>query len=119
MSGSNGSFYPQWTASMQSMKTRVPEFGRSFGAMFQGLMKDGALSAREKELIALSISLALRCETCIWSHVDKCLKLGATPEQILDAAGVAVVMQGGPSYTYVPKVIEAIDALVPKAATPA
>jgi alkylhydroperoxidase/carboxymuconolactone decarboxylase family protein YurZ len=41
---------------------------------------------------------------------------GATREQILEAAGVAVMMQGGPSYTYLPRVTEALDSLkVPSA----
>jgi AhpD family alkylhydroperoxidase len=106
---SSGAFYPKWSASMGQMKNRTPDIAKAFGGMFQTLMKDGALTVREKELIALGIGIAMRCEPCIWSHVEKCLKAGATPDQILEAAGVAVVMQGGPSYTYMPKVIEAVD----------
>ena len=45
-------------------------------------------------------------------HVKKCLDLGATKEEILDAASVAVMMQGGPSFTYLPKVLQALEALV-------
>lgn len=111
-------YFEKWSASMAEMKTRTPDIGRAFGAMFQGLMKEGALSVREKELIALGIGIAQRCEPCIWSHIQKCLKHGATPEQILEAAGVAVVMQGGPTYTYVPKVIEALDHFLDHAAAP-
>ncbi len=74
-------------------------------------MKDGALSVREKELIALAIGLSVRCSPCINLHVEKCLKAGATGEQILEAAGVAVMMQGGPSFTHVPEVIRAIEHL--------
>ena len=108
-------------AAMADMKQRAPDIARAFGSMFGALMKDGALPARDKELIALGISLALRCEPCIWSHVEKCLNLGATPAQILDAASVAVVMQGGPSYTYIPKLLAALDRLapVPASAVPA
>lgn len=101
--------YAGWSASMGAMKSRAPDIARSFGAMFQGVMKDGAISLREKELVALGIGIAMRCEPCIWSHVEKCLKAGATPDQIIETAGVAVVMQGGPSYTYVPKVLAALD----------
>ena len=106
-------FYENQNAAMLDMKQRAPDIARGFGSMFATLMKDGALPARDKELIALGISLALRCEPCIWSHVEKCLKLGATPAQILDAASVAVVMQGGPTYTYIPKVLAALDHLTP------
>ncbi len=102
-------FYPGWSAGMVKMKSRTPAVASAFGQFFKSLMGEGALSIREKELIALGIGLAVRCEACIYSHVEKCLKAGATPEQILEAAGVAVVMQGGPSYTHMPEVIAALD----------
>src|ERR1051326_1380869 len=101
--------YQSWSSGMARMKLRTPDIARAFGGFFQALMKDGALSTRDKELIALGIGLAVRCEGCIYSHVEKCLKAGATPEQVLEAAGVAVMMQGGPTYTYIPKVIEALE----------
>ncbi len=87
----------------------APNIPRGFGGMFQAIMKEGALSVREKELIALGIGLAVRCKPCINMYVKKCLEAGATPEQIIEAAGVTVMMQGGPSFTHVPDVIRAID----------
>lgn len=108
MTATNG-FYSAWSDSMGRMKARTPDIARSFGGLFQGLMKEGSLSVREKELIALAIGISQRCEPCIWSHMEKCVKAGATQEQVLEAAGVAVMMGGGPTYTYVPKVIEAFD----------
>jgi AhpD family alkylhydroperoxidase len=102
-------FYERYTAGMSHMKQAAPDIAKGFGAMYGALMKPGALGVREKELIALAIGLVVRCEGCIWAHVEKCLKAGATPEQVLDAAAVAVMMQGGPTYTYVPKVVEALD----------
>ncbi|MHC5115121.1 MAG: carboxymuconolactone decarboxylase family protein [Planctomycetota bacterium] len=103
--------YDRWPDQVQTMRAAAPTTSIAFGTMFRKLMGDGALSVREKELIALSIGMAVRCEACIFSHVEKALQAGATPEQILDAAGVVVMMQGGPGYVYVPKVIEALDAL--------
>ena len=111
----NNEFYPTWSAGMSHMKSVAPDVGRAFGGFFQSLMKEGALSVREKELIALGIGIALRCEGCIWSHVEKCLKTGATPQQVFEAAGVAVMMQGGPTYTYMPKVVEAVEYFQKKA----
>lgn len=110
MTTSTPGFYTEWSASMGEMKAAAPDVARGFGAMFSAIMKDGALSVRDKELIALGISITMRCEPCIYSHVEKCLKAGATREQIIEAAGVGVVMQGGPAYVYMPKVIEAIDS---------
>lgn len=96
---------------MRDFKKAAPETTRAFHDLFAATMEEGALSVREKELIALAIAIALRCEPCIYSHVEKALKAGNTREQILDAAGVVVMMQGGPGYVYFPKVMEALDAL--------
>lgn len=104
-------FFEQWPGDRQTMKEQTPELARSFGTFYQSLMKEGALTVREKELIAFGIGLALRCTPCINLHVQGCLKAGATREQVLEAAGVVVVMQGGPAFTHVPEVIQALDHL--------
>jgi len=103
-------FFQQWSEDQEKVKTLSPEILRGFGSLFQATMKEGSLTVREKELIALGIGLALRCGPCINLHVQKCLNAGATAEQILEAAGVAVMMQGGPSFTYVPEVIRALES---------
>jgi len=101
-------FYQEWPETMNAMKSRAPEIGKAFGPFFKELMKPGALSPREKELIALGIGVTTRCEPCIYTHVERCLKLGTTPEQVMEAAGVAVMMGGGPVYTYTPVVATAL-----------
>jgi AhpD family alkylhydroperoxidase len=93
------------------MKQAAPEIARAFGGMFQKLMGEGALSVREKELIALAIGMAVRCDACMYAHAEKAVQAGATREQILELAGVLVTMQGGPGYVYVPKLLETLDAL--------
>lgn len=105
-------FYESWPATMNAAKSRGPDIGKAFGPFFQGLMKDGGeggLPGKSKELIALGIGLAVRCDNCIYTHVEKCLKAGATPKEVMDAAGVAVMMGGGPVYTYVPVVAAALE----------
>lgn len=104
-------FFDEWPTLMERMKQEAPDIPRAFGGFFQAMMKEGALSIREKELIALGIALAVRCTPCINMHVQKCLSAGATRAQILEAAGVVVLMQGGPGYTHVPEVIKALDYL--------
>lgn len=103
-------WYEAWPAAMNHMKEACPDAARGFGGLFTATMKDGSLTALQKELIALGIGLAMRCEPCILAHVQKCLKLGATREQLHELAGVAVMMGGGPVYTYVPSLVAAIEA---------
>ena len=103
--------YENWPTTMKAMKDAAPQIGAGFGGMFQKLMGEGALSVREKELIALGIGMAVRCEACIYAHAEKAVKAGATREQLTELAGVVVVMQGGPGYVHVPELMDAMDAL--------
>lgn len=111
MASDSERFFAEWPARFEKAKAAAPDAMKGFGGLFAAVMKQGALSVREKELIALAIGLAVRCDSCINLHVQKSLEAGATPEQILETAGVAVMMQGGPTFTYMPKVVEALEAL--------
>ncbi|MCE5340227.1 MAG: carboxymuconolactone decarboxylase family protein [Planctomycetaceae bacterium] len=104
-------FYQNVPAAMEKTKKAASTTVTAFGSMFSKIMTDGAISLREKELIALSIGVAVHCPPCIYAHVRKCLDTGSTREQILEAAAVAVVMGGGPAYMHVMEVVEALDAL--------
>jgi AhpD family alkylhydroperoxidase len=111
MTADLANFFDDWRFARQQIKDQAPDISRAFGGLYQTLMKEGALSLREKELIALAIGLADRCSPCINLHVQGCLKAGASREQVLEAAGVAVMMQGGPAFTHVPEVITALEHL--------
>jgi AhpD family alkylhydroperoxidase len=111
MTSDVGAFFDTWQAGRQKMKAQIPALAGAFGTFHQSVMKEGALSVRDKELIALGIGLAHRCTPCINLHVQGCLKAGATREQILEAAGVAVLMQGGPAFTHIPDVFAALEYL--------
>ena len=103
-------YYEHNAAAMKPVRELMPDLMKGFSGLHQAAMKPGSLDTRQKELIALGISMAMRCEHCIDSHTEKAIKAGATKEQVLEAAGVAVVMQGGPTYTYLPIVVESIKA---------
>ena len=103
-------FYTDWPAVMGDMKSQAPGIANGFGAMYQTLMGEGALTVREKELIAIGIAMAIRCERCIFSHAEKARTVGITRDELLELAGVVVTMQGGPGYVHVPTLIEAMDA---------
>jgi AhpD family alkylhydroperoxidase len=104
-------FLEEFKGGMEKMRQLAPGMVKGFGSLFQGVMRDGALSSRTKELLALGIAVAQRCEPCIRLHVQKCLDAGNSPEEVLEAACVAVMMQGGPAYTHIPVVIEALETL--------
>lgn len=111
MSTQTAEFFSTWERDQPAVRDQMPDVIKGFGALFQSTMKEGALSVREKELIALGIGLSVRCMPCINLHVQKSLAAGATRAQIIEAAGVAVMMQGGPTFTHMPEVIKALDHL--------
>lgn len=111
MAGEVKAFLDDFTSTMQRVKAEVPHTLEGFAHLFGKVMSEGALSVREKELIALGIAVAQRCTPCITLHVQKCLKAGADRKQVLEAASVAVMMQGGPAYTHLVAVMKALDEL--------
>jgi AhpD family alkylhydroperoxidase len=70
-------------------------------------MGDGALSSKVKELIALAIAVADRCDGCIASHARGAVHTGATPQEVAEMLGVTIMMGGGPSTVYAPRAWEA------------
>jgi len=58
---------------------------------------EGRLERRNKELIALGISIVINCESCMQWHLQQARKAGASREQVLEAIDVAVEMGGGPA----------------------
>jgi AhpD family alkylhydroperoxidase len=88
-----------------------PETGSGFTNLHRATMHEGALTVREKELIALAIGIATRCVDCIGFHVQGSIKAGASREDVADTISVAVMMGGGPAYMYGVKALEAFDQL--------
>lgn len=76
----------------------MPEVMKSFSQYYMSIMPDGVLDAKQKELIAVGISVALMCRSaCINSHIAQALNLGASKKEILEAMSVAMFMGGGPA----------------------
>ena len=91
----------------RELRDRIPEVYKGFGQMHSAAMVDGVLTARTKELIALAIAVADRCEGCIAAHARGAVRHGAAPEEVAEMLGVTIMMGGGPSTMYAPKAWEA------------
>jgi AhpD family alkylhydroperoxidase len=76
--------------------TQRSEVFRSFTDLEQHTFKDGVLSKKQKELIALGISITINCESCIEWHIRQALDEGSSVEEIVEAVGVGIEMSGGP-----------------------
>jgi AhpD family alkylhydroperoxidase len=104
-------FYQEYKSKGPQMMQSLPDMAKGFMGMFGSIMKDGALSVKQKELIAMALGVALRCKPCIYLHIQKCVEAGATREEILEAASVVVMMQGGPGFVHIPEVLDTLEAL--------
>ena len=92
-----------------NLGTAVPDVMQGFSDMHRAAVADGELSRATKEMIALAIGIAARCDGCIALHVHAALKAGATRAQIHEAIGVAVLMGGGPASVYATEALVALD----------
>jgi len=73
---------------------------------------DGALTKREKALIALAISHSEKCPYCIEAYTTACLEAGANPEQMMEAVHVAAVMKAGITLVHGVQMQNHLDKLV-------
>jgi AhpD family alkylhydroperoxidase len=99
-------------AQLGKLGKEMPGVMGGFGKFSAEILKDGALSTKVKELIAVALAVGLTCEYCVRFHVPKAVEAGANRAEILDAAGVSMMMAGGPAATYAAVVLlEVLDEL--------
>jgi AhpD family alkylhydroperoxidase len=94
---------------LAGLRTSTPEVMKSFGELGRAATTNGALDRKIKELIALALSVAARCDPCIGFHAQSLVKLGATRQEVDETLGVTTYMGGGPSLMYAASAIAAFD----------
>ena len=101
---------------MEALRAEIPETMKGFGSMSREAMKEGALTALYKELIALAIGVSARCDGCIGFHVKALIRLGVTREQLMETLGICTYMGGGPSLMYAAEAVRAYDEFTARTA---
>lgn len=91
----------------KELRSRIPEVYEGYAATHRSALGDGALDARTKELIALAIAVSRVCDGCIASHARGAARAGATADEVAEALGVAILMNGGPATVYGPRAMDA------------
>lgn len=76
------------------------EMGDKFFNWYNSVFKEGALTAREKSLIALAVSHAVQCPYCIDAYTKDTMQKGCTEEQQMEAVHVAAAIRGGASLVH-------------------
>jgi AhpD family alkylhydroperoxidase len=96
------------------LRKAQPDAMQAFSALAGAAMKEGAISAKNKELIALAIGITQHCSGCIGFHVKALHKLGCTRAELEEMLTVCVYMGGGPALMYTAEAIKAWDDMAPQ-----
>jgi alkylhydroperoxidase/carboxymuconolactone decarboxylase family protein len=88
------------------------QLGDKFFDYYNEVMAGGALSEREKALIALAVSHAIRCPYCIDAYTTACLEKGADEEQMNEAVHVASAMMAGVTMVHGVQMMNRIDEMM-------
>jgi AhpD family alkylhydroperoxidase len=108
--------YGHVMALMKELGESSPAMMKAFMRLHGATVKDGVLSGKTKELIALAIGINVRCDGCIAYHVHDAVAAGASREEVIETIGVAIMMGGGPSVIYGAEALEALDQFEPAVA---
>jgi AhpD family alkylhydroperoxidase len=121
MSGTHD--WPEWakelSGDLKTLRGAAPEMMKAFSSLAQAALTPKALDAKTKELIALAIGVAVRCDDCIAFHVKAALQLGATREEIIETLAMSVYMGAGPSVMYASHALTAYGQFAEAAQRPA
>ena len=102
------------TVAVKELRLGAPDTMKAFSAMAQATTQAKAIDTKTKELIALGIAVAVRCDPCIAFHVESARKHGATRDEVMETVGMAIYMGAGPSVMYAAQAVEAYDQYVAK-----
>ena len=91
----------------RNLRSRIPAVYDGYSATHKAAFAAGALDTKTKELIALAIAVTTRCDGCIASHARGAARAGATAQEVAEALGVGILMNGGPSTVYGPRALDA------------
>ena len=83
---------------------------KRFWALDSRAYEAGALDERTKELLGLTASIVLRCEDCVDYHLIKCVQLGFSDGELLEALNVALVVGGSITIPHIRRAVEILDA---------
>lgn len=87
----------------------IPDVMKGFATLSGAAMSPGELNVGTKELLALVIAITRECDGCIVAHARGCVRNGITRQQVAEAIGVSILMNGGPGTVWGPRALHAYD----------
>ena len=100
------------------LRQMIPGAWAAFTDLHAEAMADGDVPRRLKEAAALAMAVVKRCDGCIAYHAKAAASAGATPDEVAEMLGVALLMDGGTASVYAPRAWEAyVEFAVPAGTT--
>jgi AhpD family alkylhydroperoxidase len=96
----------------QELSELIPDVFKGHAELSAAAMREGELPRAFKELLAIVIAITRECDGCIVAHARGALRAGATRQQVAEAMGVAISMNGGPGTVWGPRALHAYDEAV-------
>lgn len=97
------------SSNLKVLRKDINDTMHGFSVMAQAATKDGVLDKKTKELIALALGIAARCDGCLGFHAEALVKLGATKEEVEEMLAMTIYMGGGPSLMYAADALAAFE----------
>jgi AhpD family alkylhydroperoxidase len=91
----------------RGLRHAIPDTWAGFAGLHDAALAEGAVPARLKEAVALVVAVVKRCDGCIAYHAKAAARAGATPAEVAELLGVALLMDGGTASVYAPRAWEA------------
>jgi len=101
----------------RELRRAIPDVWRGFGELHDAVMVDGAVSGRTRELMAMVAAVVKRCDGCIAYHARAAAHRGATADEVAEALGLALLMDGGTASVHGPRAWEAYHEFTASAPT--
>jgi AhpD family alkylhydroperoxidase len=87
----------------------IPDVMKAHASMSSAAMTEGELSVGVKELLAVVIAITRECDGCMVAHTRGAVRSGVTRQQLAEAIGVAISMNGGPGTVWGPRALRLFD----------
>jgi AhpD family alkylhydroperoxidase len=97
------------SSKLAGLRSGTPEVMKAFNELGRAATAPGVLDPKTKELIALALSVAVRCDPCIGFHAKALVKHGATRQELDEMLAVTTYMGGGPSLMYAASAVAAFE----------
>ena len=103
--------YPSTTRELARQRRELaPAAQAAFDAFGKAVFADGALPAKAKQIIAVAVAHVTQCPYCIKGHTKAAHRAGATPQELMEAIGVAAEIRAGGAYAHSVLMLDALNA---------